>query len=447
MMDYNLDYIGLVNRPDYHPPTLVPLSAKGGKYYVCVTMPDALRKGSQKQMMRSTGTTDEKIAKTKLVALANEIYAEFDRKLTGLHGQYVADTEQAAYTSTIGDFSKVFTTNPLLIQKHGLDKDPSLKITRLLPKWIEDMEERNKSNHKERTSRRNKLNEFVKVVGDLHVRDITKVHGYQYAKWNHKQGRANKTIRSLNTKVVAFLNWCEREGHIDDNPLANLKLADFGTESLPYLPFDPDELNDLFAQEMEPQDRLCLTLLAITGARLDEIALLTWEQVKTDFGRLMYIDLRPDEIKVKTDGSHRVVPIHSEAASLLVGGTGRIFDYKLDADGKAQNAASKQLMPYVRNVTQHPRKVIHSLRGTFKQMLENAGVTSEMVDQLESGEITLADIERSMKDNMVEKRVNDKITGHSARDTSGKYGFGPLLIPRAIAVERIDLGFLNLAER
>ena len=79
-------------------------------------------------------------------------------------------------------------------------------------------------------------------------------------------------------------------------------------------------------------------------------------------------------------------------------------------------------------------------------MLENAGVTAEMVDQLESGEITLVDIERSMKDNLVEKRVNDKITGHSARDTSGKYGFGPLLIPRAIAVERIDIGFLKQSE-
>ena len=365
-MDYRLDYIELWNRPDYPPPTLIPLSAKGGKYYVCVTMPEALWKGSDKQMMRSTGTTDKKIAATKLVDKTNEIHAEFDRKLDDLHGQYMADTTQAAYTSTIGDFSKVLTTNPMLIQQHGLDKDPALKMTRLLPKWVEDMEENNKCNHKERTSRRNKLNDFVKVVGDLHVQDITKVHGYQYVKWNRKQGRASKTIRSLNTKVVAFLNWYQRKGYIDDNPLANLKLADFGTESVPFLPSDPDELNDLFAQEIEPQDRLCLTLLALTGARLDEIALLTWEQVKTDFDELKYLDLRPDETKVKTDGSHRIVPIHSKAEGLLTGGSGRIFDYKLDADGKAQNAANKQLMPYVRNVTQHPRKVVHSLHGTFK---------------------------------------------------------------------------------
>ena len=52
-----------------------------------------------------------------------------------------------------------------------------------------------------------------------------------------------------------------------------------------------------------------------------------------------------------------------------------------------------------------------------------------------------------MKDNMVEKRVNDKITGHSARDIAGQYGFGPLLIPRSIAVERLDLAFLNLNEQ
>lgn len=445
-MDYNLDYIGLENRPDYHAPTLVPLSAKGGKYYVCVTIPDVLRKGSQKQMMRSTGTTDPRVAKTKLVPLANQIYAEFDRKLTRLHKQYVNETNEIGFTQTIGDFSNVFVTNPLAIQMHGLDKDPALKITRLLPTWIQHLEDTNQGDYKERTSRFNKLNEFVQVVGDLNVQDVGKVHGYQYAKWNHAQGRANKTITSLNTKVSAFLTWCEQEGHIQENPLVNMKLSNFGKKSLPYLPFEPDELRGLFDQEMAEQDRLCLTILATTGARLDEIALLTWDQIKTDFGGLMYLDLRPDETVVKTDGSHRVIPIHSQIAPLLSGGKGRVFDYKIDRNGKAQNDASSQLMEYVRTVTRHPRKAVHSLRGTFKQMLENAGVTEEMVEQLETGQISLGEIERSMKDNAVEKRVNDKITGHSARDVSGKYGFGPLLIPRAIAVERLDLSFLNISK-
>ena len=77
---------------------------------------------------------------------------------------------------------------------------------------------------------------------------------------------------------------------------------------------------------------------------------------------------------------------------------------------------------------------MHSRRGTFKQILETADVTDEMIEQPEIGEICLSDIKRSMRDSMVKKRFSDKITGHSACDTAGNYGFGPLLIPRAVAV-------------
>ncbi len=443
MMDYNLDYIGLENRPDYHAPTLVPLSAKGGKFYVCITMPKALQSGSQTQMMRSTGTTDLRIAKTKLVSKANEIYAAFDQKLAELHQSFQNQIEQPAYTQTIGDFSKIYTVDPFLIRKHGLDRNPDHRITKLIPSWIKHLEDTEQGDHKERTSRKNKVNEFVQVVGDLHVQEVKKQHAYQYAKWLNDRGMANKTIRSLVTKISALLTWCEQDGLIDENPLVNLRLTHYGRESLSYLPFDPEELEAIFAQEMKPQDRLCLSLLAVTGARLDEIALLDWSQVRTEYG-ITFLDLRPDQTKVKTDGSHRIIPVHSAIAPLLNGGEGRVFDYKIDINEKSQNNASKQLMPYIRSVTTHRRKAIHSLRGTFKQMLENAGVTPELVARLEEGKISLDEIDKQITSNKVEKRVNDKITGHSARDVSGKYGFGPLLIPRANAIEKLDVRFLNI---
>ena len=76
----------------------------------------------------------------------------------------------------------------------------------------------------------------------------------------------------------------------------------------------------------------------------------------------------------------------------------------------------------------------------FDQKL--AGLDIPYVDETtENNERSLNGIERSMKDNMVEKQVNDKIVGHSACDTAGKYGFGPLSIPRAIAKERFNIGF------
>jgi site-specific recombinase XerD len=445
MTDYINDYTALLNRPEYHAPTLVPLSAKGGKYYVCVTMPEALRRGAKRQMMRSTGTTDIRVAKTKIVPKANEIYAEFDKAFRKLHQQHITQTNTPGLTNTIGDFNGVFTEDPFLIRKFGLDKNPELKVSRLLPDWLEHLEHTNQGDPKERKSRASKVGEFVSVVGDLNVEDIAKQHAYQYAKWLHSEGKANKTIRSLITKVTAFLTWSEQEGHIKSNPFVNLKLSHYGAESLPFLPFEPEELTAIFEQDIAPQERLLLSLLAVTGARLDEIALLNWSQVQCLHG-ITYLDLRADQIRVKTDGSHRVIPVHSVVAPMLMGGgTGRVFDYRIDENGKAQGAASKAVMPYIRQITKERRKVAHSLRGTFKQMLENAGVTPEMVERLEAGEISLVEIDQALSDNRVEKRVNDKITGHSAKDVAGKYGFGPLLIPRAVAIEKLDVSFLQLS--
>jgi integrase len=443
MADYKEDYTGPLIRPEYFAPTLVRLSAKGGKYYVCVTMPEPLRTGSQKQMMRSTGTTDLRAARSKLVPKANEIYAAFDQKLAALHRGYQQQVSQPGFTQTIGDFSRVFTADPFLIQTYGLDKDPEGRVLSLLPAWITHLENTNQGSHKERTSRKNKLEEFVKVIGNLHVEDIKKQHAYQYAQWLNDEGKGNKTIRSLTTKVAAFLTWCEQTGRIENSPFVNLKLKHYGKTTRSFLPLDPDEMESLFAQPMEAQDRLCLALLAVTGARLDEIALLDWSQVKKAFG-ITYLDLRPDEIQVKTDGSHRVIPVHSKLAPLLEGGSGRVFDYKVDEDGKSQNAASKQLMPYIHAVRNSERKVVHSLRGTFKQMLENAGVTTDMAEKLETGEITFEEIDLALQSSTVSKRMNDKITGHSSRDVAGKYGFGPLLILRANAIEKLNVSFLGL---
>lgn len=75
---------------------------------------------------------------------------------------------------------------------------------------------------------------------------------------------------------------------------------------------------------------------------MDEIALLDWSQVQTEYG-ITFLDLRPDQTKVKTDGSHRIIPVHSAVAPLLSGGEGRVFDYKIDINEKSQNDASRQL--------------------------------------------------------------------------------------------------------
>ena len=106
-----------------------------------------------------------------------------------------------------------------------MGKDPSLKITKLIPDWIKRLEDTNQGDYKERTSRANKLREFVREVGDLRVQDIKKQHAYQNAKWLNDEGKANKTIRALITRVSEFLTWCEQTGLIEESPFINLKLS------------------------------------------------------------------------------------------------------------------------------------------------------------------------------------------------------------------------------
>jgi integrase len=199
----------------------------------------------------------------------------------------------------------------------------------------------------------------------------------------------------------------EQKGLIDNNPFTDLTLAHYGRPAQSYLPFTHEEMVEIFAQEMPQQDRLALTLLATNGARLDEIALLEWSQVGIEHG-ITYLDLRLAS-KLKNDQSRRIVPVHSKVAPLLKArGAARIFDYRKDFDGKSQSDAGKTLGVYIRNVTTDPLKVVHSFRGTFKDMLKNAGVTALMVEQLEAGEVILSEIADAIISGQVSKELNDR---------------------------------------
>ena len=139
--------------------------------------------------------------------------------------------------------------------------------------------------------------------------------------------------------------------------------------------------------------------------RLDEVALMTWERITT-FDDTLCFSLVNDveDVKVKNRGSMRYIPIPDAVRPLLGnGGEGRLFDYRIDRDGKAQAKASDAVMPFVRNITDNDRKVAHSLRGNFKDLVRDAGVSKEM---------------------------NDFITGHSQGDVAGDYGRGPSLASR-----------------
>lgn len=431
----------------FHSPSLIQIPSKGNKWFVVVTKPEELQAFSKgKQVRRSTGTSDRKLAESKSVQIANKIYEEFQKEIDDIYRQSEARKydPSAVMTSQItADPGKVFISDAFRIQQFGLDKDPKMKFRRLIDDYYDYLNELDRETRKERRTKLSKIKEFIEVVEtekQLHIDDIKKVHAYNYAEWMARKGRANKTIRGNISRVAAMLRWAERKGYIERNPFVELDLKEYGRKSEPWLPFSWKELEDIFAQDMLKEDRLALTLLATTGARLDEIALLDWSQVHREFG-IVYLDLT--EAIVKNDPSRRLIPVHSEIVPMLGnGGIGRIFDYTLDQDDKAQNDAGKKLARYIDKVTTNPRKVVHSFRATFKDLVRNAGLTKAMMDKLESGEVTLEEVSNVLDEKSVSKELNDRLTGHAQQDTGGRYGFGHHVIPRAAAVEKIDISFL-----
>jgi len=430
-----------------------------GKYYVSVTVPKQIEPlFKNKQIRRSTGTSDFALAKQRQHALADEIYRYMDRVWKAARQEWQSEMKKdqvffaEGFAETLGLYREGFDTerhlNYLQDEAHttlrnhfrgeqdgksdefaaalhlitrSVDqpiKEPKKAgddtIKGVLPTYLDG---RNWTRQKTKDAARRQIERFVGMIGNLKLDQIEKSHAYDYAQALDDSGYAHKTIRSSVSAVSTMLEWCERKRLIKLSPFVNLKLANYGTAAKSYRPFDKPELHQIFSLDMPAQERTLLSILITTGMRLDEAALLTWERVKEVDG-IRYISLfeeGSDAVIVKNSQSNRLVAL-PDCLTLPETTSGRLFDYRVDKDGKAENAASRALMKVIRQVTDDKMKVVHSLRGTLKDLLRDAGVTKE---------------------------VNDFITGHSQGDEAGKYGSGPSLETKYKAVNAVDHPWLK----
>ncbi|MGE4610852.1 MAG: DUF6538 domain-containing protein [Paracoccaceae bacterium] len=235
---------------------------------------------------------------------------------------------------------------------------------------------------KQKQSSRTRMARCLDIIADPPLDQILSQHSNQIAQTLEDAGKANATIKAyisalsglfdyirlneLNEDVVPNKPW------LTSNPFTGLQMSDYGTAKRSYEALTEDQLHKLFAQRMEAKDRLCLELLITTGCRLDEIALLTWEQIKTDQTGIQYIDLASHAL-VKNDNSKRLIPI-PDIITLPEPSTGRLFGYTVDSNGKASRAAGKALLRYIHPIRTGPddnRKTVHSLRHNLVGFMDN----------------------------------------------------------------------------
>ena len=263
------------------------------------------------------------------------------------------------------------------------------------------------------------INRFIELVGDVDVDSIKPVTLYDFAdaivaKYNPK----NATIRNYISSVSDVLNFAVRKDLIVINPARSLELRSFGKKAEQRKPFSDEMLHSLFAQDLPQDIRMLWSILITTGMRLDEAALLTKLDIKLEKG-IQYFDLT--EAIVKNKGSARKVPVPDVIKERLNTHLSevkneRLFNFPVNADGKAQNAASKKGMRYIRKITNDPALVVHSMRHSFKDISRNAKIP---------------------------KDLHDFITGHSGSDTASQYGEGHSLEVKQEALNRVKHPYLN----
>jgi len=451
-------------------PTLV--QAKG-KWYVCVTVPVELRQSfkGQKQIKRSTGTSDKKLAEKRLIQKANEILNELEGALAENHpyvkaGQKIIDLtseikhgfsadqllkkstsleamrdimERASYAKSLGwmgegdpetaigiahmqermekaleDFEEqadlFFSTNKI----EGFRLSDKPLISEVLEQWLDNP---NVSRTKTINTYASHVKRFIKFGGDQTVDAVTKIEANHYVQHLVKFGLAHSTLETAVAAMRGLLNFAEEKGYVEFNSFAGLRLKGKGKPPRKRVPFTQKQLTRLFQLPMKQRDKLCLQILACTGMRLDEVALLTFDDIKIDEDTgIRFFDLTDEAKLLKNDeASRRKVPVPDKLK--LPTGQGRLFNYPKDVDGKSQNAASKALLRQIRLVrsSSDQNLVVHSLRHTYKDMLRDAGVP---------------------------KDLQDFLLGHAASSVGESYGQGYSLKSKKEAIDRLDLSFL-----
>ena len=137
--------------------------------------------------------------------------------------------------------------------------------------------------------------------------------------------------------------------------------------------------------EIADERRLLIALISDTGMRLSETVGLVWDDIKLNH-EYPHIDLKPHPWRrLKTSSSKRLIPLVGaslEAVKVMHRQCDNPFLFKSYAseDGCNGNSCSATLNKWLK---QHVSDaVIHSFRHSFRDRLRNAGVQSEVIDQL-----------------------------------------------------------------
>ena len=226
----------------------------------------------------------------------------------------------------------------------------------------------------------------IERLGDRTLDSYSSADAAKFRDWLIDKGLSTSSIRRIFSTIRAVFNLTIHEDGLDcKNAFANTFLP---TDERPKrLSISPEDIKRVqkICLEIADEKRLLIALLSDTGMRLSEALGLVWTDINLDH-EYPHICLKPHPWRpLKTSGSKRLIPLVGAAhEAIIIMHRQRVsqflFNSYTDENSCNGNSASAALNKWLKQYV--PDAVVHSFRHSFRDRLRNAGVQSEIIDQL-----------------------------------------------------------------
>jgi len=371
---------------------------------------DLIAAAAKREILVSLKTKDRSVAELRLL----EVHLQVERWLRSLN----AGAPAAGFQSPIAiqsPGSEIASFNGRLT-KYAPIATGSLKITDALSLYLKDKEtEFNQYVGRNRTVRLNEKDRVIRYLvaalgEDKELSSLTKNDARTFKDHLTSKGLKAGSVQKVVKVCAAILQVGLDEAGLNiPNPFHRLRLVADVSPRDARLPLSREEIRLMLRMPVNEELELIRLLLIFTGARLNEIAGLQWEDVvfPSPSNTVGYVDIRTNAVRrLKTTSSVRKAPLLPEALSALASYRASLRTHhspdtpvfpRYGRPG-GSDAASAALMKALRKsgVTDS-RKSIHSIRHSVKQELRDIGCP---------------------------KDIRDAIKGHASNSISENYGLG-----------------------
>lgn len=226
----------------------------------------------------------------------------------------------------------------------------------------------------------------IECLGNRPLDAYSSSDAAQFRDWLLDRKLATSSIKRIFSTIRSVFNLSIQELGLDCiNAFAKTFLPSDERPKRAVISCEDIKLIQKACLRLADERRLLIALISDTGMRLSEALGLVWDDIHLDH-KYPHINLKPHPWRrLKTPSSKRLIPLVGTASKAInimhcQRSNRFLFQSYASKDGCNGNSCSATVNKWLKQYA--AKAVVHSFRHSFRDRLRNAGVQSEIIDQL-----------------------------------------------------------------